>query len=78
MVPDTNFHEAIDTKRKISFCYTDYDINKKRQLTNDGVAYTVSPYTMMWDGDYYYLRGYCDERQAMRTFRKPSFMSTTY
>ena len=23
----------------------------------------------MWDGDYYYLRGYCDERQAMRTFR---------
>lgn len=62
-------NEAIDTKRKISFCYTDYDINKKRQLTNDGVAYTVSPYTMMWDGDYYYLRGYCDERQAMRTFR---------
>ena len=31
MVPDTNFHEAIDTKRKISFCYTDYDINKKRK-----------------------------------------------
>lgn len=24
---------------------------------------------MTWDGDYYYVRGYCDERQAMRTFR---------
>ena len=31
---------------------------------------TVQPHdTLMWDGDYYYLRGYCDERQAMRTFR---------
>lgn len=62
-------NEAIDTKRKISFCYTDYDINKNRHLTNEGIPYTVSPYTLMWDGDYYYLRGYCDERQAMRTFR---------
>ena len=62
-------NEAIDTKRKISFCYTDYDIKKNRYLTNDGAPYTVSPYTLMWDGDYYYLRGYCDERQSMRTFR---------
>lgn len=62
-------NEAIDTKRKISFCYTDYSINKTRYLTNNGAPYTISPYTLMWDGDYYYLRGYCDERQAMRTFR---------
>lgn len=62
-------NEAIDTRHKISFHYTDFDINKKRYITNGGEAYTVSPYTLMWDGDYYYLRGYCDERQAMRTFR---------
>lgn len=62
-------NEAIDTRHKISFCYTDYDVNKKRFITNLGEPYTVSPYTLMWDGDYYYLRGYCDERQAMRTFR---------
>ena len=37
--------------------------------SNDGAPYTVSPYTLEWDGDYYYLRGFCDERQAVRTFR---------
>ena len=62
-------NEAIDTRHKISFCYTDFDMNKNRYITNEGKPYTVSPYTLMWDGDYYYLRGYCDERQAMRTFR---------
>lgn len=62
-------HEAIDTRRKIRLIYTDYDVNKKRYMTNDGAPYTVSPYTLEWDGDYYYLRGFCDERQAVRTFR---------
>ncbi|MCF0132683.1 MAG: WYL domain-containing protein [Blautia sp.] len=62
-------NEGIDTRRKIAFCYTDFDVDKKRYLTNDGRKYTVSPYTLIWDGDYYYLRGYCDEREAMRTFR---------
>lgn len=62
-------HEAIDTCRKIRFIYTDYDVNKKRYATNGGSPYTVSPYTLEWDGDYYYLRGFCDERQAVRTFR---------
>lgn len=62
-------HEAIDTRRKIRLIYADCDVNKKRYMTNGGASYTVSPYTLEWDGDYYYLRGFCDERQAMRTFR---------
>lgn len=62
-------NEAIDSGRKISFCYTDFNVQKQRYLTNDGKPYTVSPYTLMWDGDYYYLRGFCDERKSMRTFR---------
>ena len=62
-------NEAIDTKRKISFYYTDFDIAKQRYVTNGGNPYTVSPYTLIWDGDYYYMRGFCDERQKMRNFR---------
>ena len=62
-------NEAIEAKRKISFRYTDYDINKNRILTNDGNPYTVSPYTLLWDGEYYYMIGFCDERQTTRTFR---------
>ena len=38
-------------------------------LRNDGKPYTVSPFDLIWDGDYYYLTGYCDEREAVRTYR---------
>lgn len=62
-------NDAIDTRRKISFFYTDFDKNKQRCLANEGRPYTVSPYTLIWDGDYYYMRGFCDERQEMRNFR---------
>jgi len=62
-------NDAIDTRRKISFRYTDFDVNKRRYITNNGDSYTVSPYTLIWDGDYYYMRGFCDERQEMRNFR---------
>lgn len=62
-------NNAIDSGHKISFQYTEFDINKNRVYTNGGNPYTVSPYTLIWDGDYYYLRGFCDERNAMRNFR---------
>ena len=62
-------NEAIDTRRKISFFYTDFDMNKQRCPANEGRPYTVSPYTLIWDGDYYYMRSFCDERQEMRNFR---------
>lgn len=60
---------AIDAKMKISFRYTDFDMAKQRYISNDSKPYTVSPYTLIWDGDYYYMRGFCDERQEMRNFR---------
>ena len=62
-------NDAIDTKRKISFFYTDFDMNKQRYITNNGEPYTVSPYALIWDGDYYYMRGFCDNRCEMRNFR---------
>lgn len=49
--------------------YTDFDMNKQRCTANEGRPYTVSPYTLIWDGDCYYTRGFCDERQEMRNFR---------
>lgn len=60
---------AIDAKRKISFRYTDFNVTKQRYISNGGKPYTVSPYSLIWDGDYYYMRGFCDERQEMRNFR---------
>lgn len=62
-------NNAISLGRKISFRYTDFNVKKERYVTNEGKPYTVSPYDLIWDGDYYYVRGFCDERQNMRTFR---------
>ena len=62
-------NEAIHGKRKISFYYFDYDNRKKHILKNDGMPYTVSPYDLIYDGDYYYMTGFCDEREEVRTFR---------
>lgn len=60
---------AINLRRKISFRYTTYNVDKNRCMTNDGNLYTISPYELTLDGSYYYVSGYCDERQDMRTFR---------
>lgn len=62
-------NDAIDTRRKVRFRYVDYDVLKYRYVCNNGNYYAVSPYTLIWDGDYYYMRGFCDERNAMRNFR---------
>ena len=62
-------NEAINLGRKISFHYFDYDGKKHHVLKNDGEPYTVSPYDLIWDGDYYYLTGFCDEREEVRVFR---------
>lgn len=62
-------NEAIHSGKIVSFYYFDYDAKKKHELKNDGAPYTVSPYDLIWDGDYYYLTGYCEEREEIRTFR---------
>lgn len=61
--------EAIQNGKKISFTYFDYSAGKRKVLTNDGNPYTLSPYDLIWDGDFYYVIGYCDERSDIRVFR---------
>lgn len=74
---------AIDARRKISFRYTDFDVTRQWCLANGGKPYTVSPYALIWDGDCYYMRGFCDERREMRNFRldriaaQPEILSQT-
>ena len=62
-------NEAIDQGRKIRFQYTEYNNRKRRVLKHGGEYYIVSPYALVWDGDYYYMIGYCDNREHMRNFR---------
>ena len=64
MVPQNHMLRLIDKAIDWTFIY-DFveekycpDIAKQRYITNDGKPYTVSPYTLIWDGDYYYMRGF--------------------
>ena len=44
-------------------------MNKNRVLRHDGKSYIISPYTMIWNGDYYYVVGFYDGRQEINAFR---------
>ena len=60
---------AINTKRKISFRYFTYDEKKRKVLKHSGEPYVISPYELIWDGDRYYVLGWSDTHEEMRTFR---------
>ena len=64
-----HINEAIDKSCKVSFQYADYNNRKYKELRHDGEYYVVSPYALVWDGDFYYMIGYCDNREHMRHFR---------
>ena len=61
--------EAINQGRRISFFYTDIDGRRRVVLRNHGKPYILSPYTLLWNGDYYYLLGYDHNKGEMRTYR---------
>jgi len=62
-------NNAIDKGCKVRFQYTEYSNRKRKSLRNNGEYYTVSPYALVWDGDFYYMIGWCDNRKHMRNFR---------
>ena len=69
-------NDAINAGRRISFFYTDFDGRKKQILRNDGNAYIVSPFTLIWNGDYYYLVGWNHEQKEVRTYRVDRILNT--
>lgn len=51
-------HEAINSGRQIRFRYYDWDLDKKLSPRYGGMWYTLSPWTLMWDDEKYYVVGY--------------------
>lgn len=62
-------NDAINEGKRISFIYTDYNAQKERVLRNDGKPYILSPYALIWDGDFYYVLGLNHGRNQLNTFR---------
>jgi predicted DNA-binding transcriptional regulator YafY len=51
-------HSAISQKKQVSFKYFEYNIDKIKQPRNNGEAYIVCPYALIWIDDNYYLVSY--------------------
>ena len=62
-------NDAINQGKQISFQYFQYDLKKHKKLRNNGESYIFSPYSLVWNGDYYYVIGYSDKYNGIGTFR---------
>ena len=62
-------HTAINAEKKITFKYFDYNIEKKRVFRKKGTRYEVTPITLCWDSDKYYLIAYNAEHDELRNYR---------
>lgn len=62
-------NDAINQRRKIRFQKIEYNVKKERVLHHDGETYIFSPYSLVWDGDFYYVIGYSDKYQSIGSHR---------
>ena len=62
-------HTAIAQGKEITFRYFDYDMNKQRVPRRDGALYRVSPYSLVWNNENYYLVAYDPATEEMRHYR---------
>lgn len=69
-------NEAINTNKKISFLYFEYNIKKEKKLKNEGKPYVISPYSLIWNGDFYYVVGYSEKHTGISVFRVDRILTT--
>ena len=62
-------NDAINEGKQISFQYYDYSGLKKKVLKTKGEIYKLSPYKLIWSGDYYYVIGYSEKKGKVINFR---------
>ena len=64
-----DLHLAIRDDRQIEFQYGQWNPDKKLELKHHGAIYQVSPWTMLFDHENYYLIGYDNKVGAIRHYR---------
>ncbi len=62
-------HRAMNNNHEITFKYFDLDYNKEKVLRHDGKVYRVSPWSLCWDDENYYLISYDGELSGIRHLR---------
>ena len=62
-------NDAINTQKKVTFQYFTYNVKKEQKLKHDGCVYILSPYKLIWNGDYYYVVGFSEKHGGIGSFR---------
>jgi len=62
-------HTAIGQNLQIRFRYFQWNVKKEMVYRHDGNWYTVSPWSLLWDDEYYYLIAYDADAKKMKHYR---------
>ena len=70
-------HTAINTNKRLSFKYFDYDGEKNKVLRHGGNPYDVSPIVLAWDDEKYYLVAFDETAGKIKNFRVDKMQSVS-
>lgn len=62
-------HAAIGENRQIGFRYFEYTVEKKRRFRHDGAQYRISPFSLAWDDENYYMLGFDTQAGILKHYR---------
>ena len=62
-------HRGIAENKKIRFHYFEYTVQKQRRFRREGAWYVISPFSLGWDDENYYLVGFDSEAEIIKHFR---------
>ena len=62
-------HSAIADNFQITFQYFQWNVDKKMELRHNGIWYKVSPWSLSWDDENYYMIGFDSEAQKIKHYR---------
>ena len=66
---------GIFDEKEIRFRYTEFNPDKKQILKHGGEFYTVSPYSLVWENENYYLVCYCNKHEKICRYRVDRMIS---
>ena len=70
-------HRAMNSNRDISFKYNYLTVDKKKEFRHNGKLYHVSPWSLLWDDENYYLVAYDTDEKIVKHFRVDKMMNIT-